>query len=390
MRLSLNTRLVPAGGLAIIALMTFNHLANDAFTSLLTPLLPQLQARYGASIAQTAVLVAILSFVGSMLQPLLGIVGDHIDRRLLAGIGPILAAAGMTLMGYAPNFAVLGLLIALGGIGSAIFHPSGAAYVALGSRAHQRGLWAAVFSAGGMIGLGIGPLFATALGLRLLPYLLPVGVITGIASYALAPSTRGSNANRRSFADYAAIWQGPIRVLWAASVLRSLATVSYNSLLGFMLTSYGAAQHIGLSLAVLNIASAFGGILGGRISDKLGRTTVLRSSILVTIPLFVGLVYSNPAQWWYYPVTALVGLLINANVPVAVVAAQEYAPRHVATASALMMGFSWGTAGVLFLIFARLADLTSPRIAMVASISMLLPALFLTLRLPEPKRATTG
>ena len=42
--------------------------------------------------------------------------------------------------------------------------------------------------------------------------------------------------------EYAAVFHGPIRTLWAASVLRSLGTISYISLLGFVrdqLTNWG-------------------------------------------------------------------------------------------------------------------------------------------------------
>jgi FSR family fosmidomycin resistance protein-like MFS transporter len=170
-------------------------------------------------------------------------------------------------------------------------------------------------------------------------------------------------------------------------VLRSLATVSYSSLIGFLLAARGQSAHIGPTLAVLSFAAALGGIAGGRISDRLGRTRVLRSSVLTTIPLFVALVFSNPAQPWFYPLAFLVGALANATVPVAVVAAQEYAPGHVATASAMMMGFSWGTAGVLFPLVGRLADATSPATAMLVAISALLPSLWLAYRLPEPDRA---
>ena len=196
--------------------------------------------------------------------------------------------------------------------------------------------------------------------------------------------TPATSVMKRTPADYVALWRGPVRTLWATGVMRSLSTVSYQGLLGFALTARGQAAHIGPSLAVFSVASAAGAIAGGRLSDRLGRTAVLRSSILATIPLFVALVYSSPAQWWYYPLTAVVGALVNANVPVMVVAAQDYAPNHVATASALVMGFTWGTAGVLFLAVGKLADLTSPATAMVASILVLLPAFWLTVRLPEP------
>lgn len=379
-----------AAGVTVVAVVTLSHLVNDSFTSLLSPLLPDLRERFGASIAQTGILVAILSFVGSMIQPLLGMVGDRTDRRVLAALGPVLAAVGMTTIGYAPSFAAVGALVALGGIGSALFHPSGAAYVAAGSRPDRRGLYASIFSAGGTVGIAVGPLLATALDLRLLPALMPLGILTGIASWQVTPSTAGRSGPRRSLADYASVFRGPIRTLWGMSVMRSLSTVAYSSLIGFVLTGAGFAAHIGPSLAVFSFSSSVGGIVGGRLSDRYGRTRVLRSSVLATVPLFVWLTFSRPDQPWYYPLTFVVGALVNANVPVAVVAAQEYAPGHVATASAMMMGFSWGTAGVLFPLVGKLADLWSPQAAMVASILVLVPAYALAVRLPEPPKAAVS
>lgn len=388
MSVPLRSQTLAVSGGIVVSLMTLSHTANDMWTSLLSPLLPQIRETYNVSIADTAILVAILSFAGSMLQPVLGILGDRMDRRLLAAFGPMLTALGLTMIGYAPNFFLLGALIMLGGLGSAIFHPCGAAYIAIGARPDQRGLFVSIFSAGGTAGMGLGPLLANALNLQALPYLLPIGIILGIITYILIPSTHSTTRPTRSLGDYIAVFQGPLRWLWAMSVLRSLSSVAYMSLLGFILTARNAAWHISPSLAVYNIASAFGGMIGGRLSDRIGRTVVLRSSILMTIPLFITLVYSHPSQWWYYPLTALVGAMVMANVPVSIVTAQEYAPHNIATASALMMGFAWGTSGVLYLAIGKLADLTSPVTAMVAAIMVLLPAFFITIRLPEPQRTT--
>ncbi|HEY1012307.1 MAG TPA: MFS transporter [Herpetosiphonaceae bacterium] len=375
------------GGLALATLLTMSHALNDAWTSLLSPLLPQIASAYQVTIGQTAILVAILSFVGSMLQPLMGALGDHIDRRLLAAFGPVLTAAGMTTLGYAPNFWLLGGLVMLGGLGSAIFHPAGAAFIARGASAGRRGLFVSIFSAGGTVGMALSPLIADAFTLRTLPYLLPLGLLLGAITYAVTPADPSSSRTARRLADYVAVFKGPIRLLWGMSVLRSLSSVAYASLLGFLLASRGAGDHLSASLAVYNAASALGGVVGGRLSDRLGRTAVIRSSILLTIPLFIGLVYSHPGQWWYYPLTALVGAMVMANIPVSIVAAQEYAPDNMATASALMMGFAWGTSGVLYLLIGKLADLTSPATAMVCAILLLLPAVALAARLPEPPRA---
>ena len=374
----------------MLSVITLSHLVTDAFTALLTPLLPALRATYGVSIAQTAVLVAVSSLVGSMLQPAFGMLADRSDRRLIAALGPLVCGAGMALLGVAPSFAAVAVLVTLGGVGSGLFHPAAIAYVHQGSQARRRGLFAALFAAGGTGGQALGPLAATTLGLGRLHWLLPVGIAAGALSWATTPSARVAVGTTRRWRDYAAVFRGPMRTLWAASVLRSLGTISYISLVGFVLTARGQTGHIGPTLATFSLGSAAGGILGGLLSDRLGRIAVLRSSVLAGIPLFVALVYSTPGSWWYYPLTALVGVVVNANTPVAIVLAQEYAPDHVATASALMMGFAWGTSGVLFTLVGALADLTSPRTAMVAAILLLVPALWLTVRLPEPEPHAVG
>lgn len=379
---------IAVGGGIILLMATLSHAANDTWAAILSPLLPQIRDQYNVTIGQTGILVAILSFAGSMLQPFMGVLGDHVDRRWLAAFGPVLTGVGLTLIGYAPNFYLLGALILLGGLGSAIFHPAGAAYVAMSADPNRRGLFVSLFSAGGTIGMGLGPLVAKFLGLNALPWALPVGIVLGVITFMLLPSAAQTGNNQRRLSDYVNVFRGPIRWLWTMSVLRSLSSVSYMSLLGFILRERGLESHLSASLAVYNIASAFGGIIGGRISDRVGRTVVLRSSILITIPMFIALVLSSPANWWYYPLTALVGMLVMANIPVTIVTAQEYAPHNIATASALMMGFAWGTSGVVYPLIGSLADLTSPITAMIVAIVLLIPAFLITIRLPEPQRTT--
>lgn len=378
-------RLQARGGSVVLAALALAHLVNDSFTALLTPLLPSLQAAFGVSIAQTTALVAVSSFVSSMLQPLFGALGDGSARRALAAVGPLVCGLGMVWLGYAPAFSIVVLLVAISGVGSAVFHPAAIALVHAGSRPAQRGLFAALFSSAGTAGLAVGPLTATLLGLRGLPFLIPVGVITAAIVWTVAPDVdRTLPVVKRTWRQYASVFHGPMRLLWAMGVLRSVSTIAWQTMVGFTLVARGQEVHLGPALATFSIASALGGIAGGQLSDRVGRIPVLRSSIVATIPIFVALVYSTPSNWWFYPLAALVGVMVNANIPVSVVTAQEYAPDNVATASALMMGFTWGTAGVLVLLVGVLADFTSPQTAMVASILLLLPALWLTLRLPEP------
>ncbi|MBB5235493.1 MFS transporter [Deinococcus budaensis] len=370
---------------AVAVAVTAGHFINDAYGAMLTPLTPALQAKFGVSIAAVTLLSSVYSLTSSVLQPLLGIVGERFDRRYAAALGPLMTGLGLTLMGFVPWFGALVLLVAVAGFGSGFFHPAGAAYVALNSPPEKRGLWASLFSAGGTGGMALGPVFA-GVGLTHLPWFALIGAVIAAITFAVTPPGK-SEGRRVSLAEYAGIFRGPLVGLWAMAVLRSLASMGYNAMLPFILIARGfGPREIGITLAVYALASALGGIVGGRASDRYGRVPVLRAAILTTIPFFALLILSSPANWWFYPLTFLVGAAVNASVPVGVVAAQEYAPGHVAVASSIMMGFSWGFAGLLIFLVGKLADLTSPTTAALVSLTLLLPSAWIAYRLPEPGR----
>lgn len=374
-----------SGALSVIVLMTMSHFVNDAYGAMLTPLLPALAGKFGVGIGLVTILSSIYAFTGSFIQPLLGIVAERFDRRYAAAFGPLMTGLGLSMMGYMPWFGALLLLVAIAGLGSGFFHPAGSAYVLQNSAVNRRGLWASIFSAGGTAGMALGPIFA-GLGLEKLPYLALIAVFLSLVTFWVTPSGKHS-AKRLPLAAYLTAFQGPIRLLWGMAVLRSLASMGYNSMLPFMLLERGfGSKETGLALGLYALGSATGGIIGGRTSDKFGRIPVLRTAILGCLPLFVLLIYSNPSQVWFYPLCFLVAAVANASIPVGVVTAQEYVPEHVAVASSIMMGFSWGLAGVLVALVGLAAELSSPTQAALLVVMLLIPSAWLASRLPEPER----
>jgi len=380
---------VPAtrAAVAVALTVTLGHFINDAYSAVLTPLAPAIRGQFGVSIAAVTLLASVFSLTSSVLQPLLGVIGERFDRRLMAALGPALTGLGLCFMGYAPGFGALMLLVALAGFGSGFFHPAGAAYTARSSPVHQRGLWASLFSAGGTAGMALGPVFA-GVGLHALPIFAPIGLLVGLVSYIVTPSDCPQpGAKRPALSEYLGLFRGAMVRLWGMAVLRSLASMGYNAMLPFIMLSRGfGVRETGITLAVFSVASAVGGIIGGRVSDRVGRVPVLRSAILATIPLFAWLIFSSPANWYFYPLTFLVAALVNASIPVGVVTAQEYAPGHVAIASSIMMGFSWGFAGLLIFLVGLLADATTPVTAALVSLTLLVPSAFLAASLPEPEK----
>src|SRR5207247_1468616 len=105
--------------------------------------------------------------------------------RWVVSLGPALGILCVSLIGFAAGPASLIALLLVGGLGMGAFHPEAAAGVveASGTRAAR---CLALFSFGGMVGLGVGPVVSGALAHRhglpslawlLLPGLLLLGLL---------------------------------------------------------------------------------------------------------------------------------------------------------------------------------------------------------------------
>jgi len=81
---------------------------------------------------------------------------------------------------------------------------------------------------------------------------------------------------------------------------------------------------------------------------------------------------------------ALTGLMLLFTIPVNVVMAQELVPSQAGTVSALMMGFAWGMAGLIFIPITGWAGdhFTLHRALFVLGLFPVI-GIFLTLKLPK-------
>jgi MFS transporter, FSR family, fosmidomycin resistance protein len=148
---------------AVALAVAIAHGTNDAYSAFLHPLLPRIMERLDLSIALAATLAMTLSLAASVVQPVMGYLADRYGRRLFVVAGPLLSAVFLSLIGVAPTFLVLALFLALGGLGSAMFHPPGASMAARVGAGRGSGMRASFFSFGGALGYAAGPL--TAVGI---------------------------------------------------------------------------------------------------------------------------------------------------------------------------------------------------------------------------------
>ncbi len=105
------------------------HFVHDSFTAFLAPLLPLLQDKLGIGYASAGGL-AIFSQLPSLLTPFIGYLADRISLRYFVILAPAVTATLMGLMGLAPSYLALSLLLLAVGVSVAAFHAPAPAMIA--------------------------------------------------------------------------------------------------------------------------------------------------------------------------------------------------------------------------------------------------------------------
>jgi len=346
--------LLAAAGIPVLLIAV--HATNDAFSAMLAALLPTLQARFQLSEATLAVFVATLSFSAAMTQPLFGAVADRVGRRTMAALGIITSTALLSLVAVAPSPLVLFLVLLIGGLGSAAFHPAGTSLMrVLGDR--FKDLAVAMFSSGGTLGMAFGPvvilLIARTVGLRYSPLLMIPGLVLGVLLLTVLPRVDGVKATRRiAFLDPKLV-MSPVGLLSLVGILRSLAFVSFNNAMPLWLAQARGfapdAPVISWTLAAFALSGGVGAIVAGALSVRLPRRLLIVGTMVLALPALLAVFTLAPGSIGYYLMVMLGGAAANASVPLLIVSAQDLAPGSMGAATGMLMGFTWGTAGVLYM-----------------------------------------
>jgi FSR family fosmidomycin resistance protein-like MFS transporter len=292
-------------------------------------------------------------------------------------------------LGLSWNFSSAAVLVFLGGVGIASFHPQASARSTLGIGAN-RARWMAVFISAGTLGLALGPtyyasVFQWAGAERSYIAAIPGVLVTIVLIFLLKQPAHlaGAAPGKINFEALRAV-RRPLVILHLLVVLRSAVQIVFGQLLplylhrerGFSLIEAASA------LTMFQVAGAVGGFAGGTLTDKFGGRKVILISMLGCVPFLALFFFGHGLQSMIG--LALSGLILLFTIPVNVVMAQDLAPGQAGTVSSLMMGFAWGIAGMVFIpLIGFLSDKFSMQTTMSALTVFPLIGFFLTLALPK-------
>ena len=142
-----------ASKLTFVALCA-GHFVSDTYSSIIYPLLPLLKDNLRLTTSQVFWLAPLYAISSSLMQPVYGFISDRYARRFFAVFGPAITAIFVSMIGLAPSYAVLIVLLICGGVGIGSFHPQAAAMAAAAS-AERRSVGMALFSASGTMGFAL-------------------------------------------------------------------------------------------------------------------------------------------------------------------------------------------------------------------------------------------
>lgn len=368
-----------------LAALAGGHMAVDFANGALVGLLPFLRDRFDLSYTLVAVLLLASAFSSSIVQPLFGLWSDRRGALWLLPAGVGLAGLAIAAAADAPSYWAVLPLVAVSGLGIAAYHPEGSKFTAYAS-GPSRATAMSLFSVGGNVGYGLGPMLAGlaagSLGLAggwllAVPCVLVAAALVGVRPY-LARLTPPAGRHRAAAGENR---PRALALLLAVIAGRSVAWFGLITFIPFWEESLGNGKtHGNHLLSLMLLVGGVGTLLQGRLADRLGTRPVTVASLLAVPPLT--LVYMHVGGIPGAFALAGIGVSVIGTFGVTMVMSQEYLPGNIGMASGLSIGFSIGLGGAGAVLLGAIADSLDLRAALYACVAAATVAGLLGFALP--------
>lgn len=378
-----------------IKLIGAGHLVTDIYQGALPAMLPFLISEKHFSYAVAAFLIFAANASSSIIQPLFGVYSDKIAAPWALAVGVLLGGLGIGLSGIMPSYYGIFILVALSGIGIALYHPEGARLVNKYAGENKTSA-VSIFAAGGNIGFAIGPILTTTMlvmfGLKGTVLLSIPALVMGII--LLFKIKEFSKENESISGDKAIEVHKEVKVdEWGAFgrltltlLCRSTVFFGLNTFLTLYWMNVLKQSEVSgsIALSTLIVVGAVGTLFAGKLADKIGNKKIIIVGYACLLPLlFIFLNVKSPilASIILVPM----GLALYAPYSPMVALGQKYLPNHVGLASGITMGLGVTMGGIVSPILGFVSDNHGIHAALSCLIIIPFIAVILARKLPTPK-----
>ena len=324
-----------------ILALSIGHFIHDVYTGFLAPLLPLLIEKLSLSLTQAGFLTTIMQ-LPALLNPYIGQLADRISVRFFIILAPALTAIPMSLIGMAPSYGVLLILLFITGISVSLWHVPAPVMIAELSAA-RKGRGMSFFMTGGELARSVGPLVAvgavTVFGLEDFYPVMVFGLLASVWLYfklRAIPVRQVGSHRKFSIID---TWRKLSFVLLPLSAILVARGFMHASLAAFLPTyikmETGNLWLAGIALTLYEAAGVAGVLAAGSISDWFGRRQTLLVSLLGA-PLFL-FVFALSGGWLRVVSLIVTGFMLLSTTPVMLAMVQENARQAPAAANGFFM-----------------------------------------------------
>ena len=313
-----------------VATISAVHFIHDCYTAFLAPALPLIIEKLGISYGMTG-LLAVIQRIPSLFNPLIGIVAERPVMRYMVIFSPASTAVFMSLIGVAPGYIFLAIVLFFSGISSTLWHiPTPVMVKQLSGKRTGKGM--SYYMVGGELARTAGPLIILGVislwGLEGTWKMMPMGFIASLILYLNFRSAKFLPATSPLHHQEGSYWKIFLRFSAAFfltggyTLFQAGMKASLTYYLPTFLTDRGnTLQFSDLALTVIQLSGAIGALFAGTISDKLGRNRTLFIVSIVT-PLLT-LLFLRLEGFWIFPVLLPLGFFLFAPTSVMLATVQD-------------------------------------------------------------------
>lgn len=370
-----------------VAILSAAHGLHDTYQAFLPSFLPVFIQTLSLNKTQAGLLSA-FSQIPSLSQPFIGFLADRRNLRWVVILAPAVTAVMMSLLGIAPGYGWIALLLILTGFSSASMHSVGPVICGRLSGS-QLGRGMSFWMMAGELGRALGPLAVVTMiqlfGMKNTPYLMVLGLAVSVMLYFRLRNIKVEMHTSTEPVE----WRPALRkmapfmlVLMAVNLCGLFVTTGVSTFLPTYLTENGASLWFaGASLTILELAGVAGVLVSGPLSDRLGRKPVLVAAFAFTpVCLFF---FVQTAGWLRILLLMLVGVGSLAITPVMMAWVQESFPQYRSLANGLYMAMNFLLRSGIAVVLGWLGDWLGLKFTYMISAGFMLAGIVFILLLPE-------
>jgi FSR family fosmidomycin resistance protein-like MFS transporter len=345
-----------------LAVIAFAHFTIDWFPAYLTPLLPVIKEHYGLTIGQTTMIPAILGFASAFAQPFFGSLSDKFKSRIFMILAVLITGFSMSSIGLVGSFLMLMVLLLIGRLSNAAFHPEAATFI--GELEFKKsGIAMSSYTFAGQMAVGLSPLFISYMykyfGLVNIFYssLLALVASALLIKYLPKRASPEKHKMKKSSKDFFRSKNFRfILIIITIVTIRSSIGSTFKNLIPIYYASLGMQITVGgIFLAANMFFGALGNLTGGFVTDKLGNRWNNVISFSIMIPIIIAFVFSKNL-YLSLAIFSIFGFVSSMSIASNVVYVQKLFPYNRGLATSMVTGVAWGLSGAILIFMGNLAD----------------------------------